>query len=177
MGTDKEIQANTFNKSNDNVPYLIRKCTFEDLESVKEVNERELPEDYPFFFYKSILDNFPDSFLVSCLKDDPMKIIGYIMWRVEKIPSRNGLRLINKGHLVSIAVLDENRRIGIASALMFKSMPETLKQNVNEYVLEVRVSNYAAIGLYQNFKFRTEGVKKKYYRDGENAYYMVRKIK
>src|SRR4030042_2505759 len=134
MGTDKEIQTNSFNKSIDNVPYLIRKCTFEDLENVKDVNERELPEDYPFFFYKSILDNFPDSFLVSCLKDDPMKIIGYIMWRVEKIPSRNGLRLINKGHLVSIAVLDEYRRIGVASGLLNNSMPEILKQKVNEYV-------------------------------------------
>jgi len=52
-------------------------------------------------------------------------------------------------------------------------MPEIKKNTIDEFVLEVRVSNYGAISLYQNFDFETEGIKKKYYRDGENAYYMV----
>ena len=176
MTTDKDSQLYTYDKSDDNKPYLIRRCTFKDLESVKEVNEKELPEDYPFFFYKSILDNYPESFLVACMKHTPKYIVGYIMWRVERIPSKDSLRLINKGHLVSIAVSENYRRNGIASALLSKSMPEILKQNASEFVLEVRVSNHGAISLYQNFDFKIEGVKKKYYKDGENAYYMVCKI-
>ena len=173
MGTDKDIHSDFFDKTNDNLPYFIRKCRFEDLENVKEVNERELPEDYPFFFYKSILDNYPDSFLVASLKDDPDKIIGYIMWRIERVPAKDSLRLINKGHLVSIAVSEEYRRMGISSHLLSKSMPEILKRNINEFVLEVRISNLPAINLYESFNFKTDSIKKKYYRDGENAYYMV----
>ena len=176
MTTDKDLKPTFLEKNDDNKAYLIRRCTFKDLENVKELNEKELPEDYPFFFYKSILDNFPESFLVACKKHEPNYILGYIMWRIERIPSKDSLRLINKGHLVSIAVLESYRRMGIASALLSKSMPEILKQNITEYVLEVRISNHQAVSLYQNFNFKTEGVKKKYYKDGENAYYMVNKI-
>lgn len=173
MGTDKDTRSSFFDKRNSQFPFLIRRCTFNDLEKVKDVNEKELPEDYPFFFYKSILDNFPESFLVACLKDEPSSISGYVMWRVERIPSKDSLRLINKGHLVSIAVSEDYRRLGIASALLSKSMPEILKNNITEYVLEVRVSNHGAIELYKNLDFKIEGIKKKYYKDGENAHYMV----
>ncbi|MFX1443240.1 MAG: GNAT family N-acetyltransferase [Promethearchaeota archaeon] len=176
MGTDKDTRTRIIKDSTTDKTYIIRKCTFEDLELVKEVNEKELPEDYPFFFYKSILDNYPESFLVACPKEDTSKIIGYVMWRIERTPSKNSLRLVNKGHLVSIAVSQEYRRLGIASALLSESMPEIKTHSINEYVLEVRVSNYGAICLYQGFNFKTEGIKKKYYRDGENAYYMVNKL-
>ena len=57
-----------------------------------------------------------------------------------------------------------------------KERQKILKQNITEYVLEVRVSNHEAVSLYQSFDFKIEGVKKKYYKDGENAYYMVYKI-
>jgi ribosomal-protein-alanine N-acetyltransferase len=176
MGTDKESKTSFFHRSKNQPSFIIRRCTDDDLEKVKLVNERELPEDYPFFFYKSILDNYPESFLVACPKDDSKQILGYVMWRVERISSKNSLRLLNKGHLVSIAVSGDYRRQGIATALLAKSMPEIQKQNINEFVLEVRVSNYSAINLYETFKFKTEGIKKKYYKDGENAYFMVHKI-
>jgi len=98
------------------------------------------------------------------------------MWRVERAPSLNSLRLINKGHLVSIAVDSQHRRRGIAKSLLVQSMPEIKKYKIHEYVLEVRVSNQTAINLYKSFNFRIHSIKKNYYRDGENAYYMVRKI-
>ncbi len=176
MGTDKDTQTSIFNKSKVNPPILIRKCTLEDLDKVKEVNEKELPEDYPFFFYKSILDNYPNSFLVASVKNNPNEIRGYVMWRVERMPSKNSLRLVNKAHLVSIAVSEGFQRSGIASALLSDSMLAIKKKKINEYVLEVRVSNFRAINLYEGLNFKTEGIKKKYYRDGENAYYMVYKV-
>ena len=71
MGTDKEIKSRMYDNPEIVLDFLVRKCTLEDLEGVIEVNERELPEDYPFFFYKSILDNYPDSFLVACKKNNP----------------------------------------------------------------------------------------------------------
>ena len=176
MTTDKDTHPTFYDKIDNNKPYLIRRCTLKDLENVKEINEKELPEDYPFFFYKSILDNFPEAFLIASMKHDPNYIVGYVMWRVERIPSKDSIRLINKGHLVSIAVSENYRRMGIASALLSKSMTEILTQKISECVLEVRVSNHGAVNLYQNFDFKIEGVKKKYYKDGENAYYLVYKV-
>jgi ribosomal-protein-alanine N-acetyltransferase len=174
MGTDKDVRVNEYKISLQNQSIIIRKCTVEDLEGVIEVNERELPEDYPYFFYKSILDSYGESFLVACNTDG--KIIGYIMWRVEKLPSRYGFDMENKGHLVSLAVTKEYRRLGIASALLVKSMKKIKKHDIDEYVLEVRVTNFNAINLYKKFKFSTHSIKYKYYRDGENAYFMKKEV-
>ena len=173
MGTEKDTRTNYFNIFNDKKPIVVRRCSLEDLEGVIEVNEKELPEDYPYFFYKSILDNYPESFQVAC--DSNGKIIGYIMWRVERAPAMNSLKLTNKGHLVSIAVIKSYRRSGIAATLLSNSMKKLKKYKVDEFVLEVRVSNYVAINLYKKFNFNPHNIKEKYYRDGENAYYMTLK--
>ena len=170
MGTEKDTQIKyTDNLSNTN-PIVVRRCTSEDLEGVIKVNEQELPEDYPYFFYNSILDNYPESFLVACNSNG--EIIGYIMWRVERTPALNSLKLKNNGHLVSIAISKNYRQLGIASTLLSHSMKKIKKYKIDEFVLEVRVSNYEAINLYKKFDFQTHSIKEKYYRDGENAYYM-----
>ena len=81
MTTNKETKINIFNNFKIDPEINIRKCTSEDLDSVIEINEKELPEDYPYYFYKSILDDFPESFLVA--QNSNSELIGYIMWRVE----------------------------------------------------------------------------------------------
>ena len=173
MGTEKDTQTNYFNIINDKKPIVVRRCFLEDLEGVIEVNEKELPEDYPYFFYKNILTNYPESFQVACNNNG--RIIGYIMWRVERAPAINSLKLMNKGHLVSIAVLKSYRRTGIAAILLTKSMKKLHVYKIDKFVLEVRVSNYVAINLYKKFNFTAQNIKEKYYRDGENAYYMTLK--
>ncbi|MHA1242851.1 MAG: GNAT family N-acetyltransferase [Promethearchaeota archaeon] len=162
MGTEKDTQINSSGNFRDTNPIVVRRCTLEDLEGVIEVNEQELPEDYPYFFYKSILDNYPESFLVACNSN-------------EKTPAMSSLKLKNNGHLVSIAVLKTYRRLGIASTLLSHSMKKIKKYKVDEFVLEVRVSNFEATNLYKRFNYQTHSIKEKYYRDGENAYYMVLK--
>jgi len=171
MGTEKDTQINSSGHFSDTNPIVVRRCTLEDLEGVIEVNEEELPEDYPYFFYKSILDNYPESFLVACNSNE--EIIGYVMWRVERTPAITSLKLKNNGHLVSIAVSKKYKRLGVATTLLSHSMKKIKKYKIDEYVLEVRISNYEAINLYKTFNYQTHSIKEKYYRDGENAYYMT----
>ncbi len=171
MTTNKETKTDIFDTSNSGPDFFIRRCVVEDLDEVIDINEQELPEDYPYFFYKSILDNFPECFLVA--QNERGRIIAYIMWRVEKAPSINSLKYINKGHLVSIAVSERARRKGIGKSLLLHSMKAIKKYKIHEYVLEVRVSNYTAIRLYEKFNYKIESIKKNYYRDGENAYFMT----
>ncbi|MFX1345391.1 MAG: GNAT family N-acetyltransferase [Promethearchaeota archaeon] len=174
MTTNKDIKIDTFTDTS-NQRIIIKRCNLDDLDGVIKVNEEELPEDYPYFFYKSILDNYPESFLVA--QNSFGKIVGYIMWRVEKAPSIDSLRYVNTGHLVSIAVSQGYRKKGIAKSLLTNSMQAIKKYKIHEYVLEVRVSNYNAIKLYEQFNFKISNIKKNYYRDGENAYYMTLKTK
>jgi ribosomal-protein-alanine N-acetyltransferase len=175
MTTNKDTGTKIFDKTNIDLEFIIRRCTLEDLDTVIEINERELPEDYPYFFYKSILDNFSDCFLVAQNRNGD--VIAYIMWRVEKSPAINSLKYVNKGHLVSIAVSENYRRKGAANALLSSSMAAIKKYKIKQYVLEVRVSNYAAIRLYEKFNFQVESIKQNYYRDGENAYFMILDVK
>lgn len=172
MGTDKDTKVNVFTNNN-GLEILIRRCNLDDLDGVIEVNEKELPEDYPYFFYKSILDNFSESFLIA--QNSSGKTVGYIMWRIEKTPSLDSLRYTSKGHLVSIAVSKDYRKKGIAKSLLSNSMLAVKRYKIDEYVLEVRVSNYNAVKLYEQFNFQIGNIKKNYYRDGENAYFMTLK--
>jgi len=175
MTTNKESETKIFDNTRNDLEFIVRRCTLEDLDNVIEINERELPEDYPYFFYKSILDNFPDCFLVAQNRNG--EVIAYIMWRVEKAPSVNSLKYVNKGHLVSIAVSESYRKKGVAQALLSSSMTSIKKYKIKQYVLEVRVSNYTAIKLYEKFNYKGESIKQNYYRDGENAYFMTLDVK
>ncbi|MEM2518912.1 MAG: GNAT family N-acetyltransferase, partial [Nitrososphaerota archaeon] len=78
---------------------------------------------------------------------------------------------------ISIAVLPEYRRAGIATALMEKAM-EALKNvyGCSEIFLEVRVSNTPAINLYEKLGFIKIERIKNYYLDGEDAYLMAREL-
>jgi len=175
MTTNKDTEIKIFNNTRNDLDFIIRRCTLEDLDSVIEINERELPEDYPYFFYKSILDSFPESFLIAQNRNG--QVIAYIMWRVEKSPSIHSLKYVNMGHLVSVAVSEGYRKKGIAQALLTSSMAAIKKHKIKQYVLEVRVSNYTAIRLYEKYNFKVESIKQNYYRDGENAYYMTLDVK
>lgn len=155
------------------IKFALRTCKSEDIPKVMEINETTLPENYPSFFYEQILEKYPEAFTVAYLVDQPHKLIGYIMWRVERGPSSFGLEYIKKGHLVSLAVLDGYRRQGIALGLLTRSMDVVKDLGISEYVLEVRVSNSGAIRLYEDvLKYEKIRILNQYYRDGEDAFYM-----
>ncbi len=76
-------------------------------------------------------------------------------------------------HLMNIAVEPTSRRRGIANALL-EALLERAGQE-EPYTLEVRPSNAPAIALYEQFGFRSAGIRPRYYQDtGEDALIMWR---
>lgn len=138
------------------------------------INERTLPENYPQFFYESILERYPESFLVA--ENDTQGILGYVMFRVER-SMEAGLKFVKKGHLVSIAVLQEHQNKKIGKLLLLEGLKRVMSYGVDMFVLEVRISNKIAIKLYQNLDFTIKKTIPQYYKDGEDAYYMVLNVK
>jgi len=154
--------------------YEIRRCDREDIPSVIEVNMKTLPEHYSDYFYYEILSEFPETFLIAELHGD---LVGYIMCRVEYGFSHvKRLALARKGHVVSVAVIDEHRRKGVGTSLLLASQSEMTKRSATECYLEVRVSNAEAIALYERVGYKVTGRLENYYRDGEAALVMATQL-
>ena len=74
-------------------------------------------------------------------------------------------------HLMNVAVAPERRRAGVARRLISRLLEEAAGEL--PFTLEVRVSNGAAIAMYESFGFRSAGVRPRYYHDnGEDALIM-----
>lgn len=156
--------------------FLTREASEEDLLAVMNINRICLPENYTYGFFETILHSYPKSFLVAEVDG---QIAGYIMCRVERVLSRfQRFKICKAGHVISIAVLPEYRRMGIASSLLKNAMKVLIEvYDCSEVFLEVRVSNTPAITLYEKLGFIKVDRIKKYYIDGEDAYLMARELK
>lgn len=75
-----------------------------------------------------------------------------------------GLLLIaGEGNITNVVVVPEARRRGVASGLLTYLMAEGDRAGLTAYTLEVRVSNAAAIGLYEKLGFVSEGIRPNFY--------------
>jgi [ribosomal protein S18]-alanine N-acetyltransferase len=79
----------------------------------------------------------------------------------------------DEGHLANLAVAPDHRHRGLARRLLDDLTDEARRRGVCVLWLEVRVSNLAAIRLYEDYRFRSVGVRKGYYgREREDALVM-----
>ena len=155
--------------------YSIRQCDKDDVPMVIEINMKTLPEHYSDYFYYEILTEFPETFLVA---EQDAKVVGYVMCRIEYGFSHlKRLGLARKGHIISVAVLEEHRGKGLGSGLIGLAEKEMEKKSCTESYLEVRVSNQGGIDLYTRLNYRVTGKLESYYRDGEAAYLMASNLK
>ena len=151
--------------------YGIRRCDRDDIESVMRVNAKTLPEHYSDYFYFEVLAEFPETFLIAELNGE---VVGYIMCRIEYGFSHlRRLGLARKGHVISIAVLDDHREKGVGTRLLTTAQQEIAKKSGSECYLEVRVSNLRAVALYERLGYKVTGRLEAYYKDGEPALLMA----
>jgi len=153
---------------------ILRRCELGDIIPVMEINLRTLPEHYSDYFYESLLEELPEAFIVAEISG---KIIGYIMCKIEHgFSNFKKLGFVKKGHVVSIAVIDEHRRKGFGSVLVDEAVKGVKTIQGSELYLEVRCSNNDAVRLYEKLGFSIIQRLKAYYRDGEDAYVMAIEI-
>lgn len=73
--------------------------------------------------------------------------------------------IIDEAHITTIAINPNYRRKKIGEALLNRIL-QTCYENMVKYItLEVRVSNAAAIGLYEKYGFKSLGTRKGYYQN------------
>ncbi|XP_026194027.1 N-alpha-acetyltransferase daf-31 [Cyclospora cayetanensis] len=148
---------------------LVRPSDVFDLFEMQHVNFVNLPENYvmKYYFFHSL--SWPQ--LPTVAQDGQGKIVGYVLAKLE---DENTQGQKPHGHVTSVAVLRQNRKLGLASKLM------TLSQRAMEDIfaadyaaLHVRVTNRAAYALYsKTLGFRVHDIDKEYYADKEDAFNM-----
>lgn len=89
------------------------------------------------------------------LRDENNFLLGYIaLWIV-----------FDESQIINIAIHPLHQNKGYATILMNVALNISKNKNTNFMTLEVRESNTAAKRLYENFKFRVDGMRRSYYKN------------
>lgn len=89
------------------------------------------------------------------------------VWSDNKIVAYGGL--YNTGDITNIAVLPDWRRQGLGGEIIAALIDIAREKGIDSIFLEVRESNIGAIKLYEKCGFKKISIRKRYYKDGENA--------
>lgn len=108
------------------------------------------------------MNNETSLFLVA---KEENEVIGYIGMSI----------VIDEGYIFNVAVRENHRNKGVATALINELVTYGKKNNFSFITLEVRESNLPAISLYSKFGFIKAGERKNYYSNPkENAILMTK---
>lgn len=138
---------------------IIRPYEFDDSRAILEMEEAIFHEPNPLLY--AMIESRPvDGFIVA---EENGELCGYLL----------GTLLMDEARILLIAVKEGRRRIGIGSRLVNEYV-ESIKGRASMVRLEVRSNNLAAQTFYFKLGFRFIGMVSNYYRNGDNAYIMVK---
>jgi ribosomal-protein-alanine N-acetyltransferase len=141
-----------------------RKLKLRDLNAIEEIERASYPTPWSRSMFAGELAK-PASICLGAVDSERDELVGYLIIS----------RYVDAWHVMNIAVAPEHRRHGIARGLMERLFEVTAPDAQRGYTLEVRVSNEAAIRLYEALGFRARGIRRGYYTDNrEDALIMWR---
>jgi ribosomal-protein-alanine N-acetyltransferase len=105
-------------------------------------------------FREELSDNDKAHFFVATSAERVVGAAGY--WQIE-----------DECHISTVATHPDWRRRGIGELLLKTMLSEARTWGAALAVLEVRVSNEAAIQLYKKYRFEISRVRRNYYRDND----------
>jgi len=134
------------------LPLTIRAFRTGDIPAVEAIEQRVFSDPWPASFFLGELDQ-PLTWARIAERDGA--IAGYsLAWLG-----------VGGGHLGNLAVIEKERRRGVAHALLVDLFAAARARGVDRIALEVRVSNFAAQALYRAHGFGLAGLRRGYYRD------------
>lgn len=136
----------------------LRRLAYGDLPAVLAIERRSFPAPWSLAMFVLEVSK-PSGVCLAAVAGD--EIIGYLVCS----------RYADVFHLMNVAVDPERRRLGVAERMIERMLAEAGRDE--RYTLEVRVSNHAAMAMYEKLGFRRAGRRRRYYSDnGEDAMIM-----
>ena len=148
----------------EHVPEYLRLSQAE-RERQKVTYRRMTPEDVPFIS-KLEQETFSmpwsaDSFLEMIGKEDARY---YVAEKDEQLLGCCGvLMAAGEGNITNVVVAPDARNQGVGTGMLKHLMNEGSREGLTAYTLEVRVSNAAAIHVYEKLGFVSEGIRPRFY--------------
>ncbi len=143
---------------------LVMPMTMADLDPVIDIVNASFTSPWSKAWMAGALQNRDDCFFSVSKLPDTQQITGFAVYSF----------VIDQAHVMNIGVDPAFRKQGIGAALLQAIIAEVDAKNGIQITLEVRKSNVAALALYQAHKFDVIGTRPRYYKDGEDAYIMLR---
>ena len=143
--------------------FSLRKLELGDLDAIERIERASYPTPWSRSMFAGELAKQSSLSIAAVTPDE--RLVGYLVLS----------RYVDAWHVMNVAVDPEHRRHGIATAMLARLFEVTRDDAERGYTLEVRVSNLAAIALYESFGFVSRGVRRGYYPDNrEDAVIMWR---
>jgi len=120
-----------------------------DLDEVLELEEIT----YEFPWTQGIFEDCLRNQYNSILYVKQKKIIAYLISQF----------IVNECHLLNLCVIQSERRSGLGEKMVHYLLNQTRQNNIESIFLEVRISNTAALQLYEKLGFNEVGLRRDYY--------------
>jgi ribosomal-protein-alanine N-acetyltransferase len=154
----------------DYITVEIRRMTEKDLPSVLEIENLCFKDPWTKeqFLYEINENEYSNPWVVelSSTANTHVSVVGFCVW----------WQTFDSATICQIAVHPGIQRRQLGSAMMDEIINDAYAKKVQTLTLEVRKSNQKAINFYVKHGFNRAVTKPQYYSDGEDAYYMTRKV-
>jgi ribosomal-protein-alanine N-acetyltransferase len=145
---------------NDN-NYIIRPLTPSDIAELVEIEYSTFKDPWTVEGFRGILRS-PVMISLGIFKKE---LLGYVISSL----------IVDEFHILNFAVKPGKRGKGIGGKL-FDYILENFQKKIKFIYLEVRASNQTALSFYEHRGFKSVGLRKKYYPDGEDAVLMTKEV-
>lgn len=143
---------------------LIRDMLQEDIPQVAQIEKASFSQPWS---EKSFQDSIAREDTIFLVSEKNGIITGYIGMYVS----------FEEADVTNVAVAPEYRKKGYGEALVSAIIERARQKQIENIFLEVRISNFSAISLYEKLKFEHMGVRKNFYQyPQEDAVLMCCKV-
>ena len=129
--------------------YLLRSMSTKDLPEVMRIEQGS----YQLPWTEKIFSDCLEVGYLSLVADADGELHGFVIFSVA----------VGEAHILNLCVDPAQRHCGIAEALMQQAIANAMIHGAETMFLEVRVSNRAAISLYEKLHFVETGRRENYY--------------
>lgn len=142
--------------------YRLDQMTRSDIPAIMAIEMVAFPDDpWEYDAFETEIDNELSRSFVA--RDECGDIVGYIIYWI----------VGPEVHIMNIAVAPELRGRGIARQMMARSIEDGTCKCSELIALEVSSVNEPARAMYASLGFRTVGLRKGYYKSGQDAEVMI----